>query len=172
MNRNCPVIWIKNVNRHDEFDERKTCFILIWINYNCHGFYQRENKCEIEQIDWLFFFFFSIKRRSKFIWLKTDVVFPLKSTSVETKKCNYIIESMDVICLNNESNNTVENVTDNSTAPTIYELGPPLATISSTCIIIGTIFSLILIYRYLRQPNLRNYFTYIVRWKLFVWFFD
>ena len=70
---------------------------------------------------------------------------------------------MDVICLNNESNNTVENVTDNSTAPTIYELGPPLATISSTCIIIGTIFSLILIYRYLRQPILRNYFTYIVR---------
>lgn len=70
---------------------------------------------------------------------------------------------MDVICLNNESNKTFENVTDNSTIPAIYALGPPLATISSTCIIIGTIFSFISIYRYLRQPNLRNYFTYIVR---------
>ena len=63
----------------------------------------------------------------------------------------------------NESNNSVSNNTDNSTLPVIYALGPPLATISSACIIVGTFFSIICIYRYLRRPNLRTYFTYIVR---------
>jgi hypothetical protein len=69
---------------------------------------------------------------------------------------------MNVTYTSNESNNSSINITDNSTIPTIYELGTPLATISSTCIIIGTFFSILCIYRYLRKPNLRTYFTYIV----------
>lgn len=66
------------------------------------------------------------------------------------------------IYVNNDSNNSFTNTTDNSTIPTVYALGPPLATISSTCIIIGTFFSMICIYRYLRKPEIRTYFTYIV----------
>lgn len=66
---------------------------------------------------------------------------------------------------NNDSNSSLSNQTDNSTAPTIYALGPPLATISSTCIIVGTIFSFICIYRYFRHAHLRNHFTYLVREK-------
>ena len=61
----------------------------------------------------------------------------------------------------NDSNNSFINTTDNSTI-VIYALGPPLATISSTCIIIGTFFSILCIYRYIRRPNLRTCFTYIV----------
>jgi len=71
-------------------------------------------------------------------------------------------EEMNVTYINNDSNNSFINTTDNSTIPEIYALGPPLATISSTCIIIGTFFSIICMYRYLRKPNLRTYFTYIV----------
>lgn len=71
-------------------------------------------------------------------------------------------DEMNGTYLVNESNCSVSNNTDNSTLPAIYALGPPLATISSTCIIVGTFFSIICIYRYLRRPNLRTYFTYIV----------
>ena len=63
---------------------------------------------------------------------------------------------------NNQSNQTISNTTDNSTIPIVYALGPPLATISSICIIIGTFFSLLCVYRYFRQANLRTHFTYIV----------
>jgi hypothetical protein len=66
------------------------------------------------------------------------------------------------INVSNETNNTLINITVNSTIPPIYALGPPLATISSTCIVIGTFFSFLCIYRYLRKPKLRNYFTYMV----------
>ncbi|CAF5120149.1 unnamed protein product [Rotaria sp. Silwood1] len=61
----------------------------------------------------------------------------------------------------NNTNNSLINITDDSTIPTIYALGPGLATISSICIIIGTFFSIISIYRYFRKPSLRTYFTYI-----------
>ncbi len=71
-------------------------------------------------------------------------------------------EETNVTYTSNEPNNSFINITDNSTIPTINELGPPLATISSACIIIGTFFSILCIYRYLRKPNLRTYFTYIV----------
>ena len=64
--------------------------------------------------------------------------------------------------MNNDTNNSSTNVTNNSTLPTIYALGPPLATISSICIIIGTFFSIMCIYRYFRDAKLRTYFTYIV----------
>ncbi|CAF3438869.1 unnamed protein product [Rotaria sp. Silwood1] len=40
----------------------------------------------------------------------------------------------------NNTNNSLINITDDSTIPTIYALGPGLATISSICIIIGTFF--------------------------------
>lgn len=72
-------------------------------------------------------------------------------------------EGMNETYITNESNCSVSNSTDNSTLPAIYELGPPLASISSACIIVGTFFTIICIYRYLRRPNLRTYFTYIVR---------
>lgn len=65
----------------------------------------------------------------------------------------------------NETNVSISNTTENSTIPVIYALGPPLATISSTCIVVGTCFSLLCIYRYLRKASLRTYFTYIVSRK-------
>jgi hypothetical protein len=73
-----------------------------------------------------------------------------------------MIEEIILAYRSNDTNNSLINITDNATIPIMYALGPPLATISSTCIIIGTIFSILCIYRYIRTANLRNYFTYIV----------
>ncbi|CAF3848772.1 unnamed protein product [Adineta steineri] len=66
----------------------------------------------------------------------------------------------------NDTNNSLINTTENATIPSVYALGPTLATISSTCIIVGTCFSIICIYRYLRKPHLRTYFTYIFHYML------
>ena len=67
----------------------------------------------------------------------------------------------------NETNQTLTNVTQNSTAPVIYALGPPLASICSVCILIGTLFSVLCLYRYFRRDHLRSHYTYLVSWSNF-----
>ncbi|CAF2521401.1 unnamed protein product [Rotaria sp. Silwood2] len=66
----------------------------------------------------------------------------------------------------NNTNSSLTNSTKNSTIPTVYSLGPGLVVASSISIVIGTFFSIISIYRYLRKPNLRTYFTYIFHYML------
>lgn len=50
---------------------------------------------------------------------------------------------------------------DNITGP-VFTLGQPLVITTSTGIIIGTIFSLLCIIRYLTEPDLRTHYNYIV----------
>lgn len=68
----------------------------------------------------------------------------------------------------NETNQTQTNITQNSTAPVIYALGPPLASICSVCILIGTLFSVLCLYRYVRRDHLRSHYTYLVSWSIFI----
>jgi hypothetical protein len=50
----------------------------------------------------------------------------------------------------------------NNTAAPFLALGLPLVTIPSIGIVIGTVFTILCIIRYVTQPDLRTHFTYIV----------
>jgi hypothetical protein len=62
----------------------------------------------------------------------------------------------------NDLNLLYQNLTINGTTSALITLGPPLVIFTSIGIIIGTIFSILCIIRYLNEPNKRTHYTYIV----------
>jgi hypothetical protein len=50
----------------------------------------------------------------------------------------------------------------NNTTTPVVALGFPLVVIPSIGIVIGTLFSVLCIIRYMKEPDLRTHYTYIV----------
>ncbi len=50
----------------------------------------------------------------------------------------------------------------NNTTEAVFALGPPLVISTSTGIVIGTIFSVLCVIKYLTDPGLRTHYTYMV----------
>ena len=72
------------------------------------------------------------------------------------------LSKSNVSIIDYPSNVTVDNQTVNNATIAVFALGPPLVIISSVVIVIGTIFSVLCIVRYWREPDLRTHYNYVV----------
>lgn len=59
-------------------------------------------------------------------------------------------------------NSTVDNRTNNDTIIEVFDLGPPLLIFTTIGIVIGTIFTVLCAIRYIREPELRTHYNYVV----------
>ena len=68
---------------------------------------------------------------------------------------------------------TIQNETGSVTVVILFALGPPLLILTCIGIVVGTIFSILCLIRYYREPDIRTHYNYIVstselasdRWK-------